>query len=269
MAYGRRRSYGRKRFGGYRKGYSRFPKRGRSGMGKAPYMRKGYRPSRRSTLNTGLNELKAVDVISTANPPSQTIAEQIIAIADVPYCLNDVINGTDFNQRIGRKIVIKSVDIKLQLRPYTADAAKGLFVRCLLVWDRTPNGVALAASSSLNEVLTDVGATGTAFAGATGYGCSTHPNLSNRDRFIVLRDKTIAVQPFEISTTPNSYSGTATTLVHIRKKLNATTIFNNTTSSATPLGTHIQTGRLVFFMLPSVDSLVGAIMSARVRYIDS
>jgi len=209
-------------------------------------------------------------VCSTANPPSQTILEQVLTVADVPYVLNDVINGTDFNHRIGRKIVVKSVDIRVGLRPVSTDAAKGAWVRMLLVWDRTPNKVAVAANSTLSDVLTDVLAgSGTTAGSLAGFTHTVHPNLSNRDRFVILRDKTVTIQPFELSTTPNCYGGNIAHFVHISKKLNAVTIFADTESSVTPLGTTIQTGRLLFFMVPNADSIVGATMSARVRYVDS
>jgi len=98
------------------------------------------------------------------------------------------VNGSDFNNRIGRKTCLKT----LQIRGYiqnevvsnitAATSTNGQLLRLIVLWDTQPNG----AVPALTDVLT-----------------TAHPqaplNLNNRDRFKVLRDKVWAMGPMLIS----------------------------------------------------------------------
>jgi len=273
MAYGRGRTYGRKRYGSYRKKFSRYPKKGMSGMRKAPYQRKGFKSVYRQVRNTGMNELKCIDVPSAAVGSETTPSEVALTSTMRPFCLNDIPVGTDYNQRIGRKVTIRSVNISGEIRNGAVDNQKGTFVRILLVWDRTPNKVALAASTTFNDVLTGQMGDGTAITLASDsgfFGGVIPPNLANRDRYIILRDKKFDFPPIEYATGPIVGAGaTKCAKFHISKKLNAQTIFADNTATLSPTGVTIQTGRLFMMIYASTDTIFYCRFLSRVRYTDS
>jgi len=88
-------------------------------------------------------------------------------------CINTISIGADINQRVGRQITIKSIQMHIQIY-YDQDQTVPVFCRFLLVWDKQSNGT-LAAST---DILV---------AGDT----SSAKNLNNRNRFTILKDQEI------------------------------------------------------------------------------
>lgn len=119
------------------------------------------------------------------------------------FLVNAVIQGTDINAVIGRKMNMKSFYMRLtvfspdnawstQDPKITPSGIVNTTVRVLVVYDSQANGIGLTTITNLK--LTDilnVGATPqTIFAtGASGY-TNAHINLDNRDRFSIITDKT-------------------------------------------------------------------------------
>lgn len=95
--------------------------------------------------------------------------------------LNGLIAGVAENQRIGRRVKLRSLYFEFQLFPndQAAAAVVNTRSRILLVYDRQANGVA--------PVWADVVAS-TDVASTTTNGVNDHPNMSNKSRFTILRD---------------------------------------------------------------------------------
>lgn len=187
------------------------------------------------------NELKTIDITPTSLNS---------ALAGSVVLLNGVATGTDFNARIGRKIVIKSLLFRCRFENRTditgATPAAGDTVRVLLVFDSQSNGAAPAVTDILNSAsVVDT------------------MNLNNRDRFRILKD-------FYITTGGDNYSaGTLTAgsprpvIVKKYLKLNLEVIFSGTGAT---VGS-IASGGLYF--IPIADSAVANMnYCTRVRFID-
>lgn len=124
-----------------------------------------------ATLQMRRPEKKSVDVPATlANFTS----------AGTFTLLNGIIPGASVNQRVGRKISMKSISIRGMVYWSQAGATPGNdYLRCILFYDRQPNG----AAPSVADLLTD-----TDNAGGTTSTAISDINISNADRFKVLRD---------------------------------------------------------------------------------
>lgn len=140
-------------------------------MGKRKYSGKSGSSKKRkisSKKHHGLKpELKYVDKLNEVltctsdNDTNKTVV------------LNKIAEGTSAITRIGRKVSIKSVDIRFLLRPQPT-ATDLDFVRCMLVWDKQPTEAVTEVKPGdiLNEV--EVGA---------------YMDLDKRTRYRVLRDE--------------------------------------------------------------------------------
>lgn len=97
--------------------------------------------------------------------------------------LNGVQQGTDWNQRIGRIIQMKSILFRLTLAPNIGvGQSVGDSVRILVIYDAQTNSVAPAVTDVLQVAEYD-----------------SPMNLSNRDRFKVIMDKLVAMNAFNFS----------------------------------------------------------------------
>lgn len=165
-AYGSRSTY--RRFTG-------FDKRRKLGIAKYP------------SYKTGATELKSKDTVGdslTAGAPSLLLSN-VADTAAAPFmnkmlCINGVVEGAGFWNRIGRRIRMQSVTINFQFYPGTAQLSNPVYHRILLIYDRQPNG-ALPADS---DVLRSFNA---ANSGGVSYWFSGM-NMNNRDRFLILKD---------------------------------------------------------------------------------
>jgi len=178
------------------------------GYPRAPLATRGFfGPSRRSP-----QELKVVDTAQFNSDFDTTGTFTLV---------NGVATGTDFTDRIGRKVCWKSLLVQGHIIN-EGDPSTTNLCRIMIVYDSQPNG----ALPALTDVLT----------AAT----STAPlNLNNRDRFRVLMDKRFALG--SVSTTATqAVSDRTTALIHKYKKLNLETIFDATTAA---IGS-IQTGSI-------------------------
>lgn len=172
--------------------------------------------------------------------------------------------GTDYTNRVGRKIVLKSVYIRglatvegafnLPAPPMTSLAQLG---RLILLVDSQPNGSAPA----ILDILTAASAI-------------SHLNPNNRDRFRILWDKQYAFGPIKVdNTATQSYAwaqGQAVYPIKYYKKLNIETIFN-----AGVAGTiaDINSGALYLVAIGTTaagtNTDADAVVSCRVRFDDS
>ena len=109
-------------------------------------------------------ELKTIDVSTTTISP--------VAVAGATVLLNGVAQGSDYTNRIGRKVLLKSMLFRANMYPVLNTASPiGNTIRLLLVYDSQTNGALAAVADVLN---------------AATYLQPT--NLNNRDRFRILLD---------------------------------------------------------------------------------
>jgi len=97
--------------------------------------------------------------------------------------LNLVAQGQDYNSRVGRKILIKSVYVRGTIFPQNAGglAEPNTVARCLLIWDLQPNNGPIPNLSDIFQQYA---------AGPTNiFNSSSLMNLNYRERFVVLWDK--------------------------------------------------------------------------------
>lgn len=170
--------------------------------------------------------------------------------------------GSDFNNRIGRKIMLKSVYI----RGYVVSeaSANGPAVafnnaqqcRFILFCDMQPNGAAPAVTDLLNTA-----------------NPASHLNLNNRDRFKIYSDKEFVLDPYFLVTTATQASAAMTNQVKTFKKfkkLNLEVIYNSTNGGTIA---DINSGALYMLWIGSqaagTNTDANAVLSTRVRYLDA
>lgn len=94
--------------------------------------------------------------------------------------INGCVPGTGENQRFGRRMIMKSVEIRLgQFTVASSSASQTEQLRVLLVYDRQSNGAAPAWADVIQSM--DAASTATSLAWS-------FPNVSNKQRFAILRD---------------------------------------------------------------------------------
>lgn len=168
--------------------------------------------------------------------------------------------GSDMNNRIGRKILIKSAYIRgfLSTEPAGSAAVNSVGVqqaRFILFCDMQPNANAPAVTDLL--------------VAATPI---SHLNLNNRDRFRVYADKMFTFGPYFRDTTATQSVAAAAQQAYTFKKfkrLNLETVFNATNGGSIA---DINSGALYMFWIGSVGAGttdVNAILTTRVRYVDN
>lgn len=176
--------------------------------------------------------------------------------------LNGCIQGTDYTQRIGRKIQNNSVYIRgyvlteaANFNPIVASNCGAQEVRMILFCDMQPNGAAPAVTDLLNTATPQ-----------------SQLNLNNRDRFKIYCDKQWVFDPFVYVTTASQAVVSANRQIYpIKKykKLGLETIFNS--GNAGTIG-DITSGALYMFWIGSLPSAVGgdanAVITTRVRFLD-
>lgn len=142
----------------------------------------GARP--RTVGRTSLTEVKSFDGSLTGVAVFPTLAgcagaEPGVAFSGITE-LNNVQQGATVAQRIGNKVVIKSLHLKLSM---ISGAAVQACVRFMIIYDRQPNG----AFPLIADILTDQPA-----AVPTPYGGL---NIANKSRFQVVRDHFLTFDP--------------------------------------------------------------------------
>ena len=90
----------------------------------------------------GRTELKAIDTNPTLTPIANNGSLQLI---------NGIATGTDYTDRTGRKIMLKSLLGRIFIYPsITLSSENGTTTRCLIVYDSQTNGTAPAVTDILN-----------------------------------------------------------------------------------------------------------------------
>lgn len=188
----------------------------------------------------GAAELKYIEPVTlTTNIPS---AGQI-------NLFNGVASGTDFNQRIGRKITMKSLYLRFTLNPIaTASAPVGDIVRVMMIYDTQANG----ALPSVTDVLVTA-------------NWQAAMNLNNRDRFKVLYDKFINM-PANTYTAGALTAGSPTQKYLSKfKQCSLEVVYSGT---AATIGS-IATGAVYTLVISSANNVSNINLDIRTRFIDN
>lgn len=158
--------------------------------------------------------------------------------------LNSLSSGSDYTQRIGRKVMFKSIFIRGFLYPEDTATSNGL-ARIIIFYDKQTNSTT-PANTDLLVQSTSI----------------SHLNLDNRERFKVLVDKQFILPAF------NTVQGLATTpkAVKIYKKVSLQTVYDDTTAG---VGS-ISTGGIFMLTIGSNITGEGGIfsLSTRLRFSD-
>lgn len=147
--------------------------KGKRKAGKSPSKAKKFKPSGvpATTLKSSKHEIKSVDV-----PASNTAISTTASFA----LLNGMVQGTTQWNRIGRRVQMKSIAIRGRIYYNQAGGAPGAdYLRVMLIYDRQPNG----AAPAIGDIIA-----ATDQAGTTTTTCFDGLNMSNADRFKVLRE---------------------------------------------------------------------------------
>lgn len=249
MITGRGRSY-RKSAGSSKrsKPYRRYTRRYLGPKNRGPYAR----------VNRSAPELKSREIDTQYIPISygnMTIGATLTWGGTTPFpaanwtgnlnsgytrCLNLLGTGTDIDQRIGRRVLNKSILLNMtwRLPDPVGDPLMGypppspVAIRTILVWDYQPNGVNIVISDFLKPVLNQ---------SATSVPAVTSPNnLNNRDRFRTLWDCRDTLSP----------GGDSLRTYEKYIKINRETTFSDGSTSA-DIGS-VSTGALYLILLSDV-----------------
>jgi len=100
-------------------------------------------------------------------------------------CVNAIAAGTSINNRVSRRVRMTSLEVDGWFVPIgtTVAAHNPTYARMLIVYDRQSNG----AIPNLNAVIQDI--SNSSSGPSLTVACTSHFNLNNRDRFIVLLDE--------------------------------------------------------------------------------
>lgn len=190
------------------------------------------------SFGSGARELKFIDTnFSSVN----------VTTTGTTNLINGVAQGTDYNQRIGRKTLMKSFLCNITLFP-NSTSQNGDFVRLLVLYDTQCNSAAVPATTDI-LVAADVNAP---------------MNLNNRDRFHILMDKKYTFNPATYTTGNVTGGNPVTRWCTKYKKLNKETIYSGTGATTGS----IQTGSILFFAISSGGTILTNFYF-RVRFYDS
>jgi len=185
-------------------------------------------------------ELKSVDVTAAAATMATSAVTGIL--------LNGLATGSDIGSRIGRKVTMKSLLLRIHFSPVASvDSPIGCTARALVVWDSQTNTVATTSTLVLNtdDFLA--------------------PNkLENRERFTILMDKFITLPAAEY-TAPAVTAGAPTPrLLKKYLRINRDTIYNANSTGAVG---DIVSGSLYLVVIASSATYQFQVNS-RVRFTD-
>lgn len=169
---------------------------------------------------------------------------------DIVLGLNGIANGTDIQNRIGRKAMMKHIIIRFKIyNTLTTDANYYPNYRISLIYDRQTNG----ASPTTADIWDLTGNPDSIFASL---------NLNNRERFVLLRDKITVVRPKLITPTAIHYD-----MFEWKMYLNHEVVYGGTSSAISD----IKTGGLFLFCASNRASTDKSQLQAcqwRIRFTD-
>lgn len=204
------------------------------------YVRTSGNYGRYSGSGTRRPEMKFFDTIQAAEA-LDTTGE----IVDPSFCL--IAQGADEDERIGRKIVVKSIHLKGVVRlPGNTTAGGGASrVRVLLYWDKQCNGATAA--------ILDIIETGSV---------NSFRNLGNKDRFVLLWDKTFTLNHQQ---GPSTAGGDTRRHIAYNKKVDIPIEYSGATNAIT----EIRSNNLGLAAIMDNGNAADIAYTVRIRYTDN
>jgi len=102
--------------------------------------------------------------------------------------INLITTGTSVCNRVGRKIHMVAVQINGAMIPLRTCATE--YLRILIVYDKQP----YPNTPTISDILQDISQ-----LKVTNTDVYSHPNVNNRERFVILRDHRIAMPSFTLT----------------------------------------------------------------------
>lgn len=231
--------------------------RGRPARPTAPFAMRYTQPrsmARRSTLVLPRHEIKVVDTQVTG---------VVFSTTSVFTPANVIVQGTNFFNRVGSKVAMKSLYVNLFVSPSGAGQAGTDYGRVMLVYDKQAN----TAFPTFSQLLQDYSQ-----SGATTTNSASGLNMTNRERFIVLMDERLVLSPIGAgSASTTAFTDPVSTTFKINRfiKLKDLTAMYNQTNGGTIAD--IQTGSLFLYTLgqyAAADSGYEITGTMRLKYDD-
>jgi len=187
----------------------------------------------------GAAELKYKDDTLTTNVPTTGTINLISGVAA----------GTDVQQRVGRKMTMKSILLRYFINPVsTATAPSGDVVRVMLVYDTQTNGALPLVADILQNVTVQ-----------------SPMNLNNRDRFKVLYDHWVSMNANLYTAGALTAGSPGTKFYKTFKSFSLDTIFSGT---AATIGS-IATGAIYIVTVGAANNASNFAGETRIRFIDN
>jgi len=175
-----------------------------------------------------------------------------VSSSDAITLINGVATGNDFTDRNGRKITMKSIFIRgwLQGQDITNGSPLGNLCRVMLVYDKQANGTVTTQDAILKTKE-----------------AQSQLQLNNRDRFVVLADKTVALGTITNVATQSVAGSPTCRAIKIFKKVNLDVQFSGTDATISS----IATGALYILCVGSQATSDGHkfVYTSRIRFLDS
>ena len=172
------------------------------------------------------------------------------------FPLNFLATGADINNRVGRKITLKSVQVRLRFTP-SGNPAINDVARVMVIYDRQSN----QGTPVVSDVLQTIDS-----AGLTSSTVFDFKSISNEERFLILQDKTFTFPQLAATMAANAYSDfTQDTSITTYNKLNHLCSYGQGSN-------YPDTGTLWLFLIGSnapATSPTVAQWTSRVRFTDA
>jgi len=225
------------------------------------------------SLRQGINELKTLDIQFTgaynATFTADTQPAQVLNMDNgtaTVQAINLCQQGTGISQRLGNKIAMKSLRLRLKLlnTANVNDVNDISNARVMILYDRNPNGAYQASSTILGESLQ-----------SNSIGTGTHMSNLNPnyfDRYTVLMDKLLTLPPRNHTAITGTFVTGATTpndfiLDEFVKLRNLESQFSGTANPMTIA--QISSGALVILSFGGTATQAWCLTgTARLRYYD-
>lgn len=170
-----------------------------------------FRPQSKSAI-----EVKSVDDVNQSFDLSQQV-----------HFLSGIAQGSDFNNRIGRKSKAVAYLFRGMITPGNDTTHIGQRVRVALVYDEQPNGTVPAYGDIFQDFTS---------AGVASSDVWSGMNLNNRDRFKVLKDWTVVLGTASVGVSGATGFNAVKSLIDY-KRLNLDMTYKGTTASISDVTT--------------------------------
>ena len=198
----------------------------------------------------GLTERKVID-INTTQYAIESTGTQL-------QLLNGCVPGSQNFNRIGRKIFMRSLQIRGAINLTDTTAGTNVVCRMVIVYDKQSNG----SAPTWANIMTSQNISGT-----TSSDVFAMVNLDNRDRFVIIRDQLYIPGAIDNTATQTYAMGPGTIVLNEYIPLKLETLYNG--GSAGTIG-DITSGSLYCFWIANANNSFGvtANVAFRVRFED-